>query len=69
MIVTDPIATFHAPGAYSVSWHLTTNGTHVIVYGESRAEFTDSLRAGRGFGESVRHALECAGEFNNIEAA
>lgn len=56
------------PGSYAVTWQVYGRKyhgqTHVITYGKSTTTLHCDLKAGREFGECVRHSAECAGIFD-----
>lgn len=52
---------FEHTNSYPVTWEFEYP-YHLITYGTSKNVYIDDLKAAHEFGESVRHALECAGE-------
>ena len=62
------IATHETPGSYTVTWAQLAcahhGRVHIVTYGHSEHTFHCDLKAGREFGECVRHAAECAGLFD-----
>ena len=62
------IAKHETPGSYPVEWvcqgRRHRGQVHTVTYGHSERMFSSDLAASREFGECVRHALECAGIFD-----
>ena len=55
------IATYKAPGQYSVRWEQNSAGIHSVTYGAEVFQTEDNIEAAEKFGVFINHAATCAG--------
>tara|TARA_R110000851_G_C13102760_1_gene569315 strand:- start:70206 stop:70406 length:201 start_codon:yes stop_codon:yes gene_type:complete len=61
------ILTTFTDGDIDVEWAMTGIRMNIITYGQHSIKYVDNAQAAAEFGSCVRHSLECAGKFDEVQ--